>query len=89
MLRDSALPLFTSPADKGMFPTGQPTERWSNDDKSLRAKGGWVTRLATSTCADVYSEHEEYLVEMAPKLCTVDMEKGKKTCRLLSQSTGV
>ena len=63
------------------FRPGQPTERWSNDDKSMRAKGGWVTRLATGTCADVYSEHEEYLVEMAPKLCTVDYDKGKKTCR--------
>ena len=59
----------------------QPTAQWSNDDKQLRAKGGWVTRMAVSTCSDIYNEHEEYLVEMAPKSCTVDYEAGKKTCR--------
>lgn len=37
--------------------------------------------MAVSTCSDIYNEHEEYLVEMAPKTCTVDYEAGKKTCR--------
>jgi hypothetical protein len=39
--------------------------------------------MATDTCADVYNEHEEYLVEMAPKSCTDDLEKGTRTCRCL------
>merc|ERR1719329_332851 len=34
---------------------GQPTSKWSNDDRQLRAKGGWVTRMATDTCSDVYN----------------------------------
>jgi hypothetical protein len=59
---------------------GQPTAQWSNSENSLRAKGGWVTRLALGTCADVYGEHEEYLVEMAPKSCSIDHSKKSKTC---------
>jgi len=59
---------------------GQPTAKWSNDDRSLRAKGGWVTRMALDTCSDVYNEHEEYLVEMAPKSCSDDVQKGTRTC---------
>jgi len=43
-----------------------------------------VTRLATDTCSDVYNEFEEYLVEMAPKMCKTDYEAGKKTCRLVA-----
>ncbi len=41
-----------------------------------------VCRMATDTCSDVYNEHEEYLLDMAPKSCQDDAEKGKRTCRL-------
>jgi len=58
---------------------GNPTKTWSNDETRLRAKGGWVTRMAQSTCADVTNDFEEYLVEEAPKTCTI--EGNKKTCR--------
>ena len=40
----------------------------------------FVHRMATDTCSDVYNEHEEYLVEMAPKSCQDDLEKGTRTC---------
>jgi len=37
--------------------------------------------MALDTCSDVYNEHEDYLVEMAPKSCTDNVEKGTRTCR--------
>eukprot|EP00286_Rhodomonas_abbreviata_P025101 CAMPEP_0181312382 /NCGR_PEP_ID=MMETSP1101-20121128/13665_1 /TAXON_ID=46948 /ORGANISM="Rhodomonas abbreviata, Strain Caron Lab Isolate" /LENGTH=161 /DNA_ID=CAMNT_0023419225 /DNA_START=101 /DNA_END=586 /DNA_ORIENTATION=+ len=58
---------------------GNPTPQWSNDDSVLRAKGGWVTRLAQNTCSDVYNEYEEYLLERAPASCSI--EGDKKTCK--------
>ena len=42
--------------------------------------GGWVTRLARGTCSDIYNEYEDFLVEMAPKSCTVD--RGTKVLSL-------
>lgn len=58
---------------------GNPTDMWSNDEKVLRAKGGWVTRLATQTCADIQNDFEDFLVEEAPKTCHV--EGNKKKCQ--------
>jgi hypothetical protein len=43
---------------------GHPTHEWSNDANILKAKGGWVTRLAKGQCNDVFNEFEEYLVSI-------------------------
>mmetsp|Transcript_19545 Transcript_19545/g.46386 ORF Transcript_19545/g.46386 Transcript_19545/m.46386 type:complete len:208 (+) Transcript_19545:2-625(+) len=59
---------------------GNPTAQWSNDDRVLRAKGGWVTRLAQGVCSDVYNDYEDFMLEAAPKSCTNDVEAGKRTC---------
>eukprot|EP00960_Hanusia_phi_P015486 456048-Hanusia_phi.AAC.2 len=58
-----------------------PTKSWSRGSQKLRAKGGWVTRLAQGTCSDISNEYEEYLVDRAPKSCYIDQEKQMKTCK--------
>lgn len=45
---------------------GNPTHEWSNDVNIMKAKGGWVTRMAKGQCNDVFNEFEEYLVSMIP-----------------------
>eukprot|EP00292_Cryptomonas_paramecium_P016091 CAMPEP_0113701536 /NCGR_PEP_ID=MMETSP0038_2-20120614/24636_1 /TAXON_ID=2898 /ORGANISM="Cryptomonas paramecium" /LENGTH=204 /DNA_ID=CAMNT_0000625453 /DNA_START=6 /DNA_END=617 /DNA_ORIENTATION=- /assembly_acc=CAM_ASM_000170 len=60
--------------------TGNPTMRWTSHENTPRAKGGWVTRLALGTCADVYNEYEEYLTEEAPKSCQINTEGTHKNC---------
>uniref|UniRef100_A0A7S4L2Y7 Saposin B-type domain-containing protein n=1 Tax=Guillardia theta TaxID=55529 RepID=A0A7S4L2Y7_GUITH len=57
-----------------------PTKKWSRGSQTLRAKGGWVTRIAVNACSDIYNEYEEYLVDRAPKSCYIDQEKQTKTC---------
>ena len=55
-----AYPNYVSPsADKE---TMNPTEQWSNDDTSLRAKGGYITRIAQGICTDVANDYEEHIV---------------------------
>ena len=57
-----------------------PTKKWSRGSQTMRAKGGWVTRIALNACSDIYNEYEEYLVDRAPKSCYIDQEKQTKTC---------
>ncbi|EKX47734.1 hypothetical protein GUITHDRAFT_162558 [Guillardia theta CCMP2712] len=61
-----------------------PTKKWSRGSQTLRAKGGWVTRIAVNACSDIYNEYEEYLVDRAPKSCYIDQEKQTKTCEYVN-----